>query len=246
MLFELTPTLKWLYPYRQWSRKMNEQEKSANPQRLFFDEHQWVTIEAAMARIIPTDDMAGAREAGAIYFLDRYLSGLDYIYAKPDGSGFLKLHGKRAASWQERIDTIRQRYVEGVQEMDRRSRDLFGAEFHLLSPEQQDRVLSHIENPEIEAEAGTEQATAGFAPSTPAAMQQYETETDLDFFQMLVLHTRQGFYADPIYGGNQNHVGWKAVGFAGPSSLAEAHSGNYNSLSFFAEAGTSAEKGSNV
>ena len=88
---------------------MNEQEKSANPQRLFFDEHQWVTIEAAMARIIPTDDTAGAREAGAIYFLDRYLSSLDYIYAKPDGSGFLKLHGKRAASWQERIDTIRQR-----------------------------------------------------------------------------------------------------------------------------------------
>ena len=43
-------------------------------------------------------------------------------------------------------------------------------------------------------------------------MQQYQTETDLDFFQMLVLHTRQGFYADPIYGGNQNHGGWKAVG----------------------------------
>ena len=54
-----------------------------------------------------------------------------------------------------------------------------------LKPQQQDRVLSQIENPEIEAEAGTEQATAGFAPSTPAAMQQYETETDLDFFQML-------------------------------------------------------------
>jgi len=85
---------------------MNEQEKSANSQRLFFDEHQWVAIEAAMARIIPTDDTPGAREAGAIYFLDRYLSGLDYIYAKPDGSGFLKLHGKKADSWQQRIETI--------------------------------------------------------------------------------------------------------------------------------------------
>ena len=225
---------------------MNEQEKSMNPQRLFFDEHQWATIEAAMARIIPSDDTAGAREAGAIRFLDRYLSGLDYIYARPDGSGFQVLHGKRAISWQQRIETLRQRYVEGVQEMDRRSRNLFGGEFHLLSPEQQDRVLSGMEKPDIEAVSGSEQATTGFIPSTPAAMQQYETETDLDFFQMLVLHTRQGFYADPIYGGNQNHVGWQVIGFYGPSSLAEVHSGTYNTLPFFANTGARAEEGRKV
>ena len=225
---------------------MSEHEKSANPQRLFFDEHQWATIEAAMARIIPTDDTPGAREAGAIHFLDRYLSGLDFIYARPDGSGFLVLHGKKADSWRERIETIRQRYGEGIQEMDRRSRNLFGAEFRLLSPEQQDRVLSRMEKPEVEADAGSEQAEAGFAPATPAAMQQYETETDLGFFQMLVLHTRQGFYADPIYGGNQKHVGWQTIGFNGPSSLAEAHSGTYDTLPFFADAGTGTEEGSKV
>jgi gluconate 2-dehydrogenase gamma chain len=77
-------------------------------------------------------------------------------------------------------------------------------------------------------------------------MQQYETETDLDFFQMLVLHTRQGFYADPIYGGNQNHVGWQVIGFYGPSSLAEVHSGTYSTLPFFADAGTRAEEGRKV
>lgn len=225
---------------------MTEREKNTNPQRLFFDEHQWATIESAMARIIPSDDTAGAREAGAINFLDRYLSGLDYIYARPDGSGFQKLHGPKAASWQQRLETIRQRYGEGIQEMDGRSRDLFGAEFRLLTPEQQDRVLAGIEKPEIEAVAGSEQATAGFAPSTPAAMQQYETETDLDFFQMLVLHTRQGFYADPIYGGNQNHIGWQVIGFQGPSSMAEAHSGTYNTLPFFADAGTAVEEGKSV
>jgi Gluconate 2-dehydrogenase subunit 3 len=46
----------------------------------FFDTRQRATIEAAMARIIPTDDRPGAREAGTIEFLDRYLSGLDFIY----------------------------------------------------------------------------------------------------------------------------------------------------------------------
>ncbi len=222
---------------------MHDQEKNTAQQRLFFNEHQWATIEAAMARIIPSDDTPGAHEAGAIYFLDRYLSGLDYIYAKPDGSGFQKLSGRIAAAWQQRIETIRQRYLEGVQEMDKRSRDLLGAEFRHVSPEQQDRVLAIIENPEVEAVADSEQATDDFGP---AAMQQYETETDLDFFQMLVLHTRQGFYADPIYGGNKNHVGWQVIGFSGPLSMAEAHAGTYNTLPFFAEAGKGVEEGSNV
>ena len=47
-----------------------------------------------MARIIPTDDTPGAREAGTIDFLDRYLSGIDFIYAKPDGSGFETARGQ--------------------------------------------------------------------------------------------------------------------------------------------------------
>ena len=41
----------------------------------FFDAHQRATVEAAMARIIPTDDAPGAREARTIEFLDRYLFG---------------------------------------------------------------------------------------------------------------------------------------------------------------------------
>ena len=44
----------------------------------FFDTRQRATIEAAMARIIPTDDRPSAREAGTIEFLDRYLSGLEF------------------------------------------------------------------------------------------------------------------------------------------------------------------------
>src|ERR1700693_3465598 len=87
----------------------------------FFDVRQRATIEAAMARIIPTDDQPGAREAGTIEFLDRYLSGLDFIYAKPDGSGFEKLQGKHADAWKQRVDIIRSKYVEGVRELDRKS-----------------------------------------------------------------------------------------------------------------------------
>ena len=74
---------------------------------MYFDPHQRATVEAAMARIIPTDDTPGAREAGTVEFLDRYLSGLDHIYAKPDGSGFETLQGRRADAWQQRLDIVR-------------------------------------------------------------------------------------------------------------------------------------------
>jgi gluconate 2-dehydrogenase gamma chain len=202
----------------------------------FFDPHQRETVTAAMARIIPTDDSPGAREAGTIDFLDRYLSGLDYIYAKPDGSGFEKLEGKRAQAWQQRLDIVRSKYVEGVRELDRRSQARFGADFARLSDEQQDQVLTELSAPARQQEGELDEArtVAGFAPvETP--LQQTSVEIELDFLPLLALHTRQGFYADPIYGGNRDRVGWELIGFPGPASLAEVHSGRYSVVEYFAD-----------
>jgi gluconate 2-dehydrogenase gamma chain len=196
----------------------------------FFNPHQRATIETAMARIIPTDDQPGAREAGTIDFLDRYLSGLGFIYAKPDGSGFEKLQGKRADAWKQRIDIIRVKYLEGIRELDRRSQSQFGAEFVRLTTEQQDRILAGMEHPTLKNEAGADEAK-----SAEPALQQTNAEIDLEFFPLLALHTRQGFYADPIYGGNKNRVGWKLIGFEGPESLADTHAGRFTTLPFFAE-----------
>lgn len=203
----------------------------------FFDAHQRATVEAAMARIIPTDGRPGAREAGAIDFLDRYLSGLDYIYAKPDGSGFETLEGKRAEAWQRRIDIMRGRYVEGIKELDRRSGARFGADFAGLDPDQQDEILSDTERsaPEDGARVAEARVAAGYGAPVEPALQQTSTEVELDFFPLLCLHTRQGFYADPIYGGNRDRIGWEVIGFPGPKSLAEVHSGRYSALAWFAE-----------
>src|SRR5215213_11084218 len=118
----------------------------------FFDEFQRRTIEAAMARIIPTDYEPGASEAGTIDFLDRYLSGIDFVYAKPDGSGFTRLEGKRAWAWQQRIAALRHKYLSGILRLDEHSRDLFGADFVALTGEQQDRVLTELEQPVQEQE----------------------------------------------------------------------------------------------
>jgi gluconate 2-dehydrogenase gamma chain len=197
----------------------------------FFDEHQRATIAAAMARIIPTDDTPGAAEARCIDFLDRYLSGIGYIYAKPDGSGFETLAGRQAQAWRQRVNKARAKYLSGVAELDRRSRERDGSDFVQLGPNAQDGVLRSLETPET---AANEPAIAYGKPEEPA-LQQTSAESDLDFFPLLVAHTRQGFLADPIYGGNRDQAGWKTIGFPGPSSLDEVHTGRYSTLQYFAD-----------
>jgi gluconate 2-dehydrogenase gamma chain len=195
----------------------------------FFDAHQRATIEAAMARIIPTDLYPGAREAGAIDFVDRYLSGLGYIYAKPDGSGFETLTGKRADAWRQRIETLRNTYRKGVSALDALCNERYGANFVKLDEPRQDEALGELER------AGAQSASAGAAPGEGPALQQTLTETELEFLPLLVMHTRQGFYADPIYGGNRERVGWRTIGFPGPESLMEVFTGRFSALPWFAE-----------
>ena len=195
----------------------------------FFTPQQRATIAAAMARIIPTDDTPGASEAGCVDFLDLYLSGLGHIYAKPDGSGFETLTGAVAKAWTQRIEILRKSYADGIAALDSAAQARFGAGFAALNAGQQDTVLTALEH------AGAQAASAGGAPGEGPALQQTLTETDLEFLPLLILHTRQGFYSDPIYGGNKNRAGWDVIGFPGPASLNEVYTGRYSALAWFAE-----------
>ena len=195
----------------------------------FFNPRQRATIAAAMARIIPTDDAPGANEAGCVDFVDRYLSGIGYIYAKPDGSGFETLTGMVARGWTERIDILRKKYVEGAEALDSAAQSRFKLLFTQLDAARQDEILTAIES------AGGQSASAGGAPGEGPALQQTLTETELEFFPLLVMHTRQGFYCDPIYGGNKGRVGWDVIGFPGPKSLMDVFTGRFSALPWFAE-----------
>jgi gluconate 2-dehydrogenase gamma chain len=190
-------------------------------ERLFFDEHQWDTIEAATARIIPTDHDPGAREAKVVRFIDRYLSGTDYIFAAADGSGFLKMDGKDLEAWESRIATLQQLYREGIQALDAEARGRFDADFATLSETQQDQVLTTIGGVPPEPLAAGRRGAFG-------TVLQSVGDDGLGFFDALALHTRQGFFGDPAYGGNEGRVGWKVIGFPGPESLADTRDCSYS------------------
>lgn len=203
----------------------------------FLNQHQRATVEAAMARIIPTDDTPGAREAGAVDFVDRYLSGIGYIYALPDGSGFEQITGRRAGAWQQRVELARSKYVAGIAELNRLCRERHGSDFVDLDDERQDEMLRAIERSGSEAaeRAWRDAPAIAYGGPVEPALQQTSAEADLDFFNLLVTHTRQGFLADPIYGGNRDRVGWRVIGFPGPADLAEVHDGRYSTLEYFAD-----------
>lgn len=144
--------------------------------------------------------------------------------------------GRREQAWRQRIEILRARYATGVAQLDDRARAMHGTEFVDLEPEQQDAVLRAVEQPDREQESDLERArtTLYGAPVEPA-LQQTSAEVDLGFVPLLALHTRQGFYADPLYGGNRDRVGWEVIGFPGPASLAEVHTGRYSTLDYFAD-----------
>ncbi|MCW2882499.1 MAG: gluconate 2-dehydrogenase subunit 3 family protein [Sphaerisporangium sp.] len=197
--------------------------------RLFFDNHEWDTIEAATARIIPTDYDPGAREARAVRFIDRYLSGIGYVYAAADGSGFLQMSGRLADAWRARIADLGETYCQGVRELDTIARERFGVDFVSLRESHQDAVLEQLSGSSKPAPVGLTGEDGN------PTIQVYAFDDGLTFFDALVAHTRQGFYGDPVYGGNRDRVGWTVIGFPGPESLRDTMDGTYSVREYYVQ-----------
>lgn len=75
----------------------HQQVQSPQPTLTFFSREQAAEVEAVAARIIPTTDTPGAREAGVVYFIDRSLA----TFAKdqqPDFTEGLRRLGRDVAA----------------------------------------------------------------------------------------------------------------------------------------------------
>lgn len=198
-------------------------------EKLFFNDHEWETIEAAACRIIPTDRDPGAREARVIVFIDRYLSGTEYHYAAANGSGFLEMAGPDARAARARIADMQLLYRNGIEQLDELAREAGEAAFKDTSEEVQDSILEKVSGQPKPAPISLSGKDVYYSRL------QGSTDEGKPFFDTLCLHVRQGFYADPVYGGNKNQVGWDVIGFPGPKSLRDTVDGTYTTADHFVQ-----------
>lgn len=152
-------------------------------------------LDAAVARLIPADDLGpGAREAGVTYYIDQQLVSVWGSHGRNYRGGPWPA-GTPQQGFQSRL-TPREIYRAAIRDTNAYCTQQHGKNFEFLTPAQQDEVLHGLEDGKIEL------------PSVSAKL----------FFELLMRNTEEGFFADPMYGGNRDKVGWKLIGFPGIAS----------------------------
>jgi gluconate 2-dehydrogenase gamma chain len=160
---------------------------------LFFTASEAATVDAIVDRLIPTDELGpGARDAGVTTFIDRQLTGPygghDWLYMQgPFSDKPLPTQGLQSPL------TPRQQYRMGLAALHIYCMETFGRAFIDLGVEHQDKLLAGLEKGEVTL------------PNFSGRM----------LFGAIHANTMEGFFADPIYGGNRDMAGWKLVGFPG-------------------------------
>jgi gluconate 2-dehydrogenase gamma chain len=158
----------------------------------FFTPEERKFIDAAVDRLIPKDEWPSATEAGVAHFLDDQLAG-------PFGraqSWYMQgpwEKGEDSQGFQSRLAPA-PLYRAAIKAVDQHCRDKYsGKPFAELSTSDQDEVLKGLEKGDV-------------------ALKGVDAKT---FFTMLLQNTIEGFFSDPVHGGNKDMAGWKMIGFPG-------------------------------
>jgi gluconate 2-dehydrogenase gamma chain len=158
----------------------------------FFNWAEGAAAEALADCIIPPDpEFVGGKEAGCAVFVDRQLAG---PYGRNEGlyeAGPFRV-GLKSQGLQAR-DGPAEIWRKGLAALDRACRAQHGKSFVELSGSDKDTFLH-----------GLEQGSAALGGVDGKA-----------FFKQIVKDVQQGFFADPVYGGNKDMVSWRMIGFPG-------------------------------
>ncbi len=161
-------------------------------------------LDAAIGRLIPADELGpGAKEADVTFYIDQQLCSVWGTHGRNYRSGPW-LDGTPQQGFQSRL-TPQEIYRAGIRETNQHCAKQHGKNFEFLAAAQQDEVLQAIEHDKVELASLSGKL----------------------FFDLLWRNTEEGFFADPLYGGNRDKVGWKLLGFPGVASGAyNAHIDN--------------------
>jgi gluconate 2-dehydrogenase gamma chain len=159
----------------------------------YFTPDEWNFLNAFVARLIPADDIGpGAVDAGVPIFIDKQMD-------TPYGHGKLwYMHGPFVAApallgYQLPL-APRDLYRQGIAAADQAIAKKYSKNLASLDPETQDEALKALE-------AGT----LDIGTATPAKA----------FFAQILTNTHEGYFADPVYGGNEDMGAWKMINFPG-------------------------------
>lgn len=159
----------------------------------YFTADEAAAIGALVNRLIPTDALsAGGTDVGIDIYIDRQLAG-DFGKAEglymvaPFAEGFPG-QGPQSAL------TPAARYRKTLSALaDYCHSAYLGKGVSELPAAEQDKLLTGMADGSLQLTGVSSKA----------------------FFSLLLQNAKEGFFADPIYGGNKDMVGWKMIGFPG-------------------------------
>lgn len=158
----------------------------------FLQPEEVAALGAIADRLIPADALSmGGKEAGCVEFIDRQLAGKYGTFEKYYMQGPFQ-QGTATQGDQSPL-VPRERYRRGLKALEQYCQAQYGKAFAALDGTQQDAILSGMETGAIAFDAISSKM----------------------FFDIVLQNTMEGFFADPIYGGNKNMVSWKMLGFPG-------------------------------
>ena len=177
----------------RWHAKETLPPAPVDPsKRMFLSDKEYAQVTAIFDRLIPADDLSpSASQSGCVVFVDHQLAGPygrgDARYRKGSEQKGTPTQGNQS------LRTAAELYRTGLAELDAYCVKQHGKGFEALDHAQQDALLEQMERGAL---------VLGTIPSEA-------------LFKVLLANVQEGFFADPLYGGNKDMAGWKMIGFPG-------------------------------
>jgi gluconate 2-dehydrogenase gamma chain len=190
----------------------------------FLTSNQYETVAAIAEQFWPTTDASpGGRDAGVADYIDRALAGAynDYQDLYHAGLGWIDLAANQHGG-------------ENFVELDAEQQlALLTAIFdESFSPDVTGAAATPTAATPMAATPDAEEATPVASPVAQdvdeggasrdvampivAGLDKPQAATLLAFLNVVRVHTMEGLFSDPSYGGNRDFAGWRAVGYPGP------------------------------
>ena len=169
-------------------------------------------IEALVDHMVPADELSPkGTDIGINVYIDRALAGAwgkgDRLYMQGPWKTGVPSQGYQLPL------TPAQLYRTGIEATNAYCRKTLQKDFDRLTADQQIKVLQDMEQGRIAFEGVSAQ----------------------EFFNLLLVTTMQGFFADPVYGGNRDKVAWKMIGFPGVVAIYSEHIKTYRNKKYDVE-----------